>query len=395
MDMNHLLNRNRVLFEDDFCKNFSTIENEIKNSNVLVVGAAGTIGKAVSLQVAEIGPKILHFVDVSENNLVELVREVRSSVGFFDGELGSFVIDICSLEFDRFCEKKINYDYVFNLSALKHVRSEKDPFSLMRMIDVNILSSYKLAKYCEKWSSKKYFSVSTDKAANPVNMMGASKRIMELFLSASNRGCKVSFARFANVAFSDGSLLHGFNKRIELSQPLSAPNDISRYFISPSEAGRLCILSAVLGEDLDILFPKLDGELNSESFVDIACRLLDVNGFKPIFYYNDDHARANMEAHIKKKEWPIYTFTSDTTGEKPLEEFFTEKEKIDFDSFVDVGIVKMIENIDGNALSEFLVNYDVIKTSKNRLKEPLVKLFFKLLPEFEHQEKGKSLDDKM
>ena len=220
----------------------------------MVIGGAGSIGQAVCHQIFKRDPKLLHVVDISENNMVELVRNIRSTIGYGSGIFETFAIDCGSSEFESLINHEGPYDYIFNLSALKHVRSEKDPYTLMRMISVNIFNTIKVTKLAKDMDAKKYFCVSTDKAANPVNMMGASKRIMEMFLMRESLTQNVSMARFANVAFSDGSLLHGFNQRFSKKQPFSAPNDVSRYFVTPEESGELCLLSGLKGNNRDIFF---------------------------------------------------------------------------------------------------------------------------------------------
>ena len=234
------------------------LDSSVSESSFLVLGAAGTIGQAVTKEIFKRNPKKLHCVDISENNLVELVRDIRSEYGYIDGDFQTFALDVGSPIYDAFIESDGVYDYVLNLSALKHVRSEKDPYTLMRMIEVNILNTIKTIKQSKEKRVKKYFCVSTDKAANPVNMMGASKRIMELFLMRESVDMNISTARFANVAYSDGSLLHGFKMRMEKHQPIVAPNDVRRYFVSKEESGQLCLMSTILGDNCDIFFPKLD-----------------------------------------------------------------------------------------------------------------------------------------
>ncbi|MBL7004341.1 MAG: polysaccharide biosynthesis protein, partial [Gammaproteobacteria bacterium] len=225
MDYLKLIGRNELLFIDDM-KNFHIkLDKIVSNSTFLVVGGAGSIGQAVVKEIFKRNPKKLHVVDISENNLTELVRDVRSSFGYIKGDFKTFALDIGSIEYDAFIKSDGRYDYVLNLSALKHVRSEEDPFTLMRMIYVNIFNTDKTIKQSIENGAKKYFCVSTDKAANPINMMGASKRIMEMFLMRRSMDINISTARFANVAFSDGSLLHGFNQRIEKRQPIAAPSD--------------------------------------------------------------------------------------------------------------------------------------------------------------------------
>ncbi|NCA22074.1 MAG: NAD-dependent epimerase/dehydratase family protein, partial [Crocinitomicaceae bacterium] len=240
MNLNKIIGRYEYLFQNDILKSNVELLRIIQDSTFLVIGGAGSIGQAVVKELFKRNPKKLHVVDFSENNLAELVRDLRSSIGYISGDFRTFALDIGSEIYDAFIENDGEYNYVFNLSALKHVRSEKDAFTLMRMIEVNILNTEKTILQSISKNTKKYFCVSTDKAANPVNLMGASKRIMEMFLMRQSLNIPISTARFANVAFSDGSLLHSFNQRILKNQPLVAPTDIRRYFVTPQEAGELC-----------------------------------------------------------------------------------------------------------------------------------------------------------
>ena len=340
-------------------------------------------------------PLKLHVVDISENNMVELVRDLRSSFGYIEGDFQTFALDIGSVEYDSFISSDGKYDYILNLSALKHVRSEKDPFTLMRMINVNILNTEKTINQSIKNKSKKYFCVSTDKATNPVNMMGASKRIMEMFVNRKSQDISVSMARFANVAFSDGSLLHGFNQRFVKRQPFSAPNDVVRYFITPQESGELCLLSGLLGENRDIFFPKLNKNLHLITFSEIASRFLRGHGYKPYQCGSEDEARDRAEELIAKKQWPCYFFKSDTTGEKDFEEFFTDKEELDMDRFNSVGIIRNQPDFEEAKLDEFMDGVDALRAKATWTKDEIVKLYFGLLPEFAHKETGKYLDQRM
>ena len=247
MNVLELIGRNKELFSDDITEHNRELSNVIARSSFLVLGAAGSIGQALSKEIIERNPKKLHVVDISENNLVELVRDIRSSLGYIKGEFKTFALDIGSAEFDEYVKSNAQFDYIFNLSALKHVRSESNPFTLMRMINVNIMNTINTIDQSIEHNTQKYFCVSTDKAANPVNMMGASKRIMEMFLMQKSNDIDISTARFANVAFSDGSLLHGFNQRIQKKQPLSAPSDVKRYFVTAKEAGVLCLTFRIAG----------------------------------------------------------------------------------------------------------------------------------------------------
>ena len=276
MNVLELIGRQEALFTADIAEHEAELSRIVAESRFLVIGGAGSIGQAVTREIFKRKPKVLHVVDISENNMVELVRDVRSTLGYIEGDFSTFAIDCGSRQYDALIKWSGGYDYVLNLSALKHVRSEKDPFTLMRMVDVNVLNTISTIESAKAFCAKKYFCVSTDKAANPVNMMGASKRIMEMFLMRASESLPISTARFANVAFSDGSLLHGFNQRFAKRQPISAPKDVRRYFVTPQESGELCLMSCLLGENRDIFFPKLSEKLHLITFADIAVRYLSV-----------------------------------------------------------------------------------------------------------------------
>ena len=354
--MNKILNligREKELFSDDINNNEIQLSEIVLSSSFLVLGGAGSIGQSVTKEIFKRNPKKLHVVDISENNMVELVRDIRSSFGYIDGDFQTFALDIGSIEYDSFIKADGKYDYVLNLSALKHVRSEKDSFTLMRMIDVNIFNTDKTLQQSLENGTKKYFCVSTDKAANPVNMMGASKRIMEMFVMRKSKHIEVSMARFANVAFSDGSLLHGFNQRIQKQQPLVAPNDIKRYFVTPQESGELCLMSCIFGENRDIFFPKLSENLHLITFSEIAIKYLGNLGYEPYICKDEDEARELVKTLPKEGKWPCLFTPSDTTGEKDFEEFFTDKETLDMDKFQNLGIIKNEAIYDEDKLNFF------------------------------------------
>lgn len=390
-----LIGRDKELFSADITSYDSELNKIISKSSFLVVGGAGSIGQAVTKEIFKRQPLKLHVVDISENNMVELVRDIRSSFGYIEGDFQTFALDIGSLEYDAFIKNDGKYDYVLNLSALKHVRSEKDPFTLMRMIDVNIFNTDKTLRQAKENGAKKYFCVSTDKAANPVNMMGASKRIMEMFVNRKSKDIKVSMARFANVAFSDGSLLHGFNQRIEKQQPIVAPNDIKRYFVTPQESGELCLMSCIFGENRDIFFPKLSENLHLISFADIAVKYLKEKGYEPYLCKDEDEARNLASSLPKEGKWPCLFTPSDTTGEKDFEEFFTDAETLDMNRFENLGIIKNEINYDEELLNEFESKLEKYKQEQQWSKDDIVKLFFKMIPDFGHKETGKYLDGKM
>ena len=390
-----LIGRNKKLFENDMTSHKRELENRVKSSKFLVLGGAGSIGQAVTKEIFKRKPLKLHVVDISENNMVELVRDIRSSFGYIDGDFKTFALDIGSDEYDAFFESDGDYDYVLNLSALKHVRSEKDPFTLMRMINVNVFNTDKTIEQCIKKEVKKYFCVSTDKAANPVNMMGASKRIMEMFVNRRSKDIDVSMARFANVAFSDGSLLHGFNKRIEKKQPIVAPNDIRRYFVIPEESGELCLMSCIFGENRDVFFPKLNENLNLIKFSDIAVLYLKERGLEPIICDTEEEARSYFNENGTDKHWPCLFTKSDTSGEKDFEEFFTENEELDMDKFDKLGVIKNELNYENEKLDFFEKEILRLKTSKSWDKKEIKELFNHMIPNFGHKETGKYLDNKM
>ena len=395
MDILSLLKREELLFSEDILNLDSEFRERLKGSKVLVIGGAGTIGQATSREIFKRDPAALHIVDISENNMVELVRDIRSTLGYGKGDFRTFAIDSSSKEFDAFIETEGPYDYVFNLSALKHVRSEKDPFTLMRMVNVNIFNTINAIKTTYEMGAKKYFCVSTDKAANPVNMMGASKRIMEMFLMRESLNQKMSMSRFANVAFSDGSLLHGFNQRISKNQPLSAPNDVKRYFVTPQESGELCLMSGLLGGNRDIFFPKLSEKLHLITFSEIATRYLESMGYEVFECESESEARAKTDELIPNKKWPCYFFKSDTTGEKDFEEFFTTQEELNLDKFNGVGVIRNPTVFNNELLDQFERGINKLSSNGNWNKQDIVDLFFLLLPDFAHKETGKYLDQKM
>ena len=395
MNILKLIGRSTEIFERDIKKYEIELSSIVENSSFLVVGAAGSIGQAVTKEIFKRKPQKLHVVDISENNMVELVRDLRSSYGYIDGDFQTFALDIGSVEYDAFIKADGNYDYVLNLSALKHVRSEKDPFTLMRMIDVNVFNTEKTLQQSIEKGSKKYFCVSTDKAANPVNMMGASKRIMEMYLMRKSEQIQISTARFANVAFSDGSLLHGFNQRILKKQPIVAPNDIKRYFVTPKESGELCLMSCIFGKNRDIFFPKLDQNLNLISFADIAVKYLAELGFEPHLCKTEEEARENIEELITQKKWPCLFTGSDTTGEKDFEEFFTDNEVLDMNRFENLGVIKNEALYNPEKLENFTFKIKEMKANLSWSKEMIVELFHNMIPNFGHKETGKYLDSKM
>ncbi|WP_086247185.1 polysaccharide biosynthesis protein [Campylobacter vicugnae] len=389
IDILSLIGRDEPLFSSDMARVNIELKDIINQSKFLVVGGAGSIGSAVVKEIFAREPKTLDVVDISENNLVELVRDIRSSYGYISGEFATYAIDAGSQIFNKLISSN-EYDYVLNLSALKHVRSEKDPYTLMRLIQTNIFNSDEMMK-----KSKRYFTVSSDKAANPANMMGASKRIMEMYAFYRSSVTPVSMARFANVAFSDGSLLYGFEQRMRKLQPIVAPNDVRRYFITPKESGELCLISAIYGSNRDIFFPKLDKRLNLIKFSDIAIKYLNAKGYEPYICEDENEARAKAKELAKAKKWACLFSSSDTTGEKDYEEFYTGSEKLDMDRFDTIGVIEndVINNAEN--LEIFKQNIKAMIYDNKFDKNAIMAEFMRVLPEFNHIEKGRYLDGKM
>ena len=395
MNVLQLIGRTQPLFDADLMRHAAELRELVSGSHFLVIGGAGTIGQAVTREIFKRHPRSLHVVDISENNMVELVRDVRSTLGYIDGDFRTFALDCGSRECEALLNAGTRYDFVLNLSALKHVRSEKDPFTLMRMITVNILNTIKTLEMAREHGARKYFCVSTDKAANPVNMMGASKRIMEMFLMRHSRDLPVSTARFANVAFSDGSLLYGFNQRFVKHQPISAPHDVRRYFVTPQESGELCLMSCLLGANRDIFFPRLCEQLRLTTFSEIAVRYIQAHGYEPHLCATEDEARERVAELVSAGRWPCYFFPSDTTGEKDFEEFYTEDDTLDLERFAGIGVIKTDAVYDAEKLDHFLRAIHAIRSRPTWEKAPIIDLFHHMLPEFAHKETGKYLDARM
>jgi FlaA1/EpsC-like NDP-sugar epimerase len=394
-DLLSLIGRTEPLFAGDLATHGAQLDELVQAGRFLVIGGAGSIGSAVVRELFKRQPRVLHVVDISENNLAEVVRDVRSSLGYIKGDFKAFALDCGSPEFDAMLAAHGPYDYVLNFSALKHVRSEKDPFTLMRMIRVNVLNTDHIVSRAVRMGAKKHFCVSTDKASNPVNMMGASKRIMEMFLMRRANEIPVSTARFANVAFSDGSLPHSWTLRIGKRQPLAAPDDVRRYFVTDAEGAILCLMSTFFGNNRDIFFPKLNAKLHLEKFSEIARRYLRSIGYEPFECASEDEARARVDELASQGKWPCYFFQSDTTGEKDFEEFYTDEERVDWQRFADIGVVSNDVGWDDAALNRFDSEIRGMLESGKWTKPQIVDLFNQTLSRFSHLETFKYLDDRM
>jgi len=387
-----ILKRRVSMFEADILENQVKLLEEIQNKSVLVIGGAGTIGSSFIKELLAFKPRSLVVVDINENGLTELTRDLRSTKGIFlPDEYITYPMNYSDSVFFKMFKNNKGFDIVANFSAHKHVRSEKDTFSVEALIKNNVINAKELLNLLETYPPKHFFCVSTDKASSPVNIMGGSKKIMEeLIMSYSNK-YPVTTARFANVTFSNGSLPEGFLNRILKKQPISAPDDIKRYFVSPEESGQICLLACILGKSGEIYFPKLDKE-HTMTFSDLATKLLKELSF------NIDICKTEEEALNKSdfnKNYPVYFSRSDTTGEKQNEEFFSEEEVIDFKRFKSLGIVvnvkprpkKEIDNLITKFNNEFKKDYTT--------KEDIVKLMKDFLIKFDHVELGKNLDSKM
>jgi FlaA1/EpsC-like NDP-sugar epimerase len=397
MNVDVIIGRERPLFFQDMEKHEAVLREAIKGARVLLFGGAGSIGKEVATQIFAREPAALHIIDVSENNLVELVRNIRSSVGYNACETRFLPIDMGAVETAAFLAAQAPYDYVLNLAAMKHVRSEKDEFSLMRMIKVNVLDTLTTLHQAQQMKARKYFAVSTDKAKSPANLMGATKRIMEDVLFRDEGGTKVSTARFANVAFSDGSLLHGFRQRLLLRQPISAPRDIRRYFVTGPESGLLCLASLVFGGHREIFFPNLDAELELLTFSDIAIRFLEQSGYEAVLVASEDEARGRVEELVAQRKWPCYFFASDTSGEKPFEEFYSSDDTVDWSRFADMGVIQApaLDAIGQTRLAAFLARIDGLRAAGRWSKVELVEAITVACPDLAHIETGRILDNRM
>jgi len=395
MNSLNILENETTGLSSELNQNLSKFNTKVSKSKFLVLGGAGSIGQEVVKKIFQFKPKKLHIVDLSENNLVELVRDIRSSYGYIEGEFKVFALDIGSREYDKFIEQDGNYDYIMNLSALKHVRSEKDPFTLIRLISTNIFNVEKTLKQSIKKGVKNYFSVSTDKAANPANIMGASKRIMELFMFKESNKINVTSARFANVLFSDGSLLYSFNQRISKKQPIVAPLDIKRYFISRNQAAELCLIAALEGNNRDIFFPKLNSKNDLKSFKGIVLSYLKEKGLSPIECKTEQDARNMIIKNKNKDMWPCFFSSSETTGEKPFEEFYSLKESINLSRYSTIGVVENPEIMEFKNINRFKVEIENFKKRKKWKRDDIIQIFKNTLSEFDHIEKNKFLDDKM
>jgi len=391
----NVIHREHSMFIDDIDSYRDRLTEKIKDKSVLVIGGAGSIGSSFVKAVLPFKPASLVVVDYNENALAELTRDLRSTKGMYvPDEFITYPMDFNAPVFEKMFRSRGGFDIVANFSAHKHVRSEKDIYSVEALIQNNVLHAKKLLDLLTEFPPEEYFCVSTDKAANPVNIMGASKRIMEDLIFSYSDKFPVKTARFANVAFSNGSLPAGFLARIQKLQPLSGPSDVTRYFVSPEESGQICMLACMLGANREIFFPKLK-EAQMMSFDTIGVKLLECQGYEVLECSTDEEAIDKAEA-LKQgsHKYPVHFSKSDTSGEKQYEEFYTDTEKIDMERFEALGVI----------LEKQIPDKDRVKALLNRLdeafeqgtdKETIVGIMKDYLPNFEHIETGKSLDSKM
>ena len=389
------------MFAPDVEANKKTLSKEIKDKKVCVIGGAGSIGSSFIKAILRFEPKIVVVVDLNENGLAELVRDVRSTEGLYvPNEFRCYTLNFADPIFERIFREEKGFDIVANFSAHKHVRSEKDRYSVQALIENNDIKARKLMDLLTVYPPKHFFCVSTDKAANPVNIMGASKRIMEDLVMAYNKYFKVTTARFANVAFSNGSLPDGWIHRLQKKQPLAAPSDVKRYFVSPEESGQICMLACILGKGGEVFFPKL-GEDQMLTFSSICDDFVKAEGFDKDLCESDEEAKvkaANLKLETQKPEtvkYPVRCFTSDTTGEKAYEEFYVPGEKIDMQRFAALGVVEQTTRHDMAEVNGFFEKLEKIFASEDFTKAQVVEAIKEFVPNFEHEEKGKNLDSKM
>jgi FlaA1/EpsC-like NDP-sugar epimerase len=392
-----VLGRTTSLFADDVRTSTPRIAAAVRDARVLVTGAAGSIGSAFVKELSRHRPAALTLIDLDENALVELVRDLRSGVETGDVELNTLAIGLGSREFEHYVRHAAPVDYFVNFAALKHVRSERDPQTLMRLLDTNVLALERAIAALLTRGRPKLFSVSSDKAVRPANLMGASKRWMERILASHSGASSVGSARFANVAFSRGSLLEGFLRRIAKRQPIAAPSDVQRYFISSLEAAELCLLACFAGEDREVFVPRATGDLAPVGMVDVARIVLNAFGLEPErFASADDARRSNLLKQANPTRWPCYFHDSSTSGEKALEEFVGAKETVDAARFSAVDVVTLEQRAhDAARLADANERLARLRESETWRKDDIVEIVRIAVPELEYVDRGRSLDERM
>lgn len=388
--------RNESLFAPDIEKNRNRLQSEIGGRSVLVIGGAGSIGSSYIRAILPFRPEKLYVVDVSENGLTELTRDLRSSYDLYVPEkYKTYPVSYSDPLFEKMFRQEGGFDIVANFSAHKHVRSEKDVISCEALLENNVIRARQLLDLLLDYPPRHFFCVSTDKAANPVNIMGASKKIMEEMIMAYADRLAVTTARFANVAFSNGSLLAGFVDRVMKGQPLAAPNDVRRYFVSPDESGQICMLACLLGSSGEIYFPRLSPE-QMLTFSEIADRFLRALGYEPLVCSSEEEARRFAAfRRADDNRYPVFYFTSDTSGEKSCEEFYTEQEIVDLNQYRSLGVIKEIPRRTPAEIDALFDKFSVLFSGTKIMKADIVAVLKSFITTFDHLETGKSLDAKM
>jgi len=387
--------RRNSLFEEDLNNYHDHLKREIFDKTVLVIGGAGTIGSSFIKEILKFRPKCLHVVDTNENGLTELTRHLRSSSNqFIPNDYKTYPMNFGSNTFEKIFKSQNGYNIVANFAAHKHVRSEKDPYAIEAMIENNVFMSKNLLDLILEYKSEHFFCVSTDKATNPVNIMGASKKLMENTIMAYSKDFKITTARFANVAFSNGSLLDGYIHRLLQKQPISCPSDVKRYFVSPIESGQICLLACILGKSGDIFFPKLK-ESQMRNFKKITEDFLNCVGLVVDYCESEEEAKSKLNHSEESSKYPVYFFKTDTSGEKLFEEFYGKNDQIDLNRFQNLGIIKTSSLMDKEKLMETHRSLSETLNKEDVSKKDIVSNLKEILPDFMHSETGKNLDQKM
>jgi FlaA1/EpsC-like NDP-sugar epimerase len=391
----HFLNRDESLFAKDLEYSSAQLNQQIIGKSMLVIGGAGTIGASFIKAALKFKPNKLVVVDINENGLTELVRDLRSIRGqYIPPEFYTYPLSFDSPVFAKLFRAHKPFHIVANFAAHKHVRSEKDIYSIEVLLENNLIKAKGLLDLLIENKPEHFFCVSTDKAANPVNIMGASKKMMEELILSYSDQYKICTARFANVAFSNGSLLEGFLRRIEKKQPISCPSDVTRFFVAPQEAGEICLMACILGNTSEIFFPKLDMKKDLVNFADIFPPFLKELGFTPYICQSEEEARSSMHL-LDSKKYPVYLFRTDTSGEKLYEEFYTEHEDYSLDCYESLGVIRKKPSYSSDEMSQILDELKKKLSQKDTSKADIVSWLKKFIPEFDHIETGLSLDNKM
>lgn len=392
----HITYRKESFFKNDLASHSAKLTAEISGKSVLVIGGGGTIGSSFIRELLRFNPGSLYVVDLSENYLTELTRDIRSKHGMVVPETyKTYPISFADPVFDKILAYAGPFDIVANFAAHKHVRSEKDHYSVTALLENNVVKAERLLSKLANNPPKHFFCVSTDKAANPVNIMGASKKIMEEVIMSYSRQFPITTARFANVAFSNGSLLAGYLERLMKGQPLSCPSDIRRFFVSPQESGQICLLACILGSSGDIFFPKLE-ETQMVNFKEITIDFLRTMGYETLVCRSEEEAKLEAtKLNAQSTHYPVYFFTSDTSGEKTFEEFFTATEILDLETFDSLGIIKNAPRKEIAEIKTLIESLKTVLKKPDLTKEEIVSVMHEYLPTFHHIETGKNLDQKM